>query len=237
MHIASEIQRLIIPDILPQNYGLELCGVHIPSQQIGGDFYSAFTINNDEIILCIADVSGKGVSGALLVSTLHASLKAYSKYCGDLKEITINLNKLIMDISTSDKFITAFIAKYNKMNSVLEYINAGHNPPFLVKSDKTVERLKSTGISIGVIDFDYKVQSKTLEYGDLLVLFTDGVTETVNKHNTNFGDDRLLNLVKEFHSEPCSSLEYRIIKTLNTFRGAKNARDDLSLLLAKKNDS
>ena len=235
LHIASEIQRLIIPDKLPQNYGLELCGVHIPSQQVGGDFYSAFSINDKEIIVCIADVSGKGVPGALLVSTLHASLKAYSKYSNDLKEITINLNRLIMDISTSDKFITTFMAKYNKDNSILEFINAGHNPPLLVKGDKTVERLKSTGISIGVIEFDYKVQSKKLDSGDLLVLFTDGVTETVNKNNNNFGDDRLINLVKEYHSESCSSLEYRILKALNTFRGSKNARDDLSLLLARKN--
>jgi sigma-B regulation protein RsbU (phosphoserine phosphatase) len=151
-----------------------------------------------------------------------------------LKEITINLNKLIMDISTSDKFITAFIAKFNKRSSRLEYINAGHNPPLLVKADKTLERLKSTGISIGVSDFDYKVDSKTLDSGDLLVLFTDGITETVNKNNKNFGDDRLINLVKEYTSESCSSLEYRILKALNTFRGSENARDDLSMLLARK---
>ena len=151
-----------------------------------------------------------------------------------MKEIAQNLNKLIIEISTSDKFITLFMAKYNKNTSLLEFLNAGHNPPLIVKGDHDVQRLRSKGISIGVIEFDYEVKSINLDTGDLLILLTDGITETTNKNNKMFGEDRLINLIKEHQTDSCSSLEYRILKALNTFRGYDNAKDDLSLLIAKK---
>jgi phosphoserine phosphatase RsbU/P len=232
--VASEIQKLIIPHDLPQNYGLEMSGVHLPSQHIGGDFYSVFPVNKNELILCIADVSGKGVSGALLVSTLHASLKAYSKYTTDLCEIVTNLNRLIMEISTSDKFITLFIAKYDKKSPRLHYINAGHNPPLLFNRENGIRKLKSKGISIGIIEFDYEEQSIELKKDDLLVFFTDGVTETTDTDNKIFGEDKLIDLVKEHISDASTSLEYRIIKTLNDFRGSTTAKDDITLLVARK---
>jgi len=233
--VASEIQRLIIPKDLPQNYGLEMSGIHLPSQQIGGDFYSVFPINKDEIILCIADVSGKGVSGALLVSTLHASLKAYTYYSTDLREIVMNLNRLIMEISTSDRFITIFIGKYNKKTARLNFINAGHNPPLLFSKTGGVQKLKSKGISIGIIEFEYELQSIELKNDDLLLLYTDGVTETTNIQNKVFGDDRLIHLVKKNISDTTKELEYKIIKDLNVYRKSDNAKDDITLLIAQKN--
>jgi len=234
LQVASEIQHLIIPKSLPQNYGLEICGIHIPSHHIGGDFYSVLPINEDEIIICIADVAGKGVSGALLVSTLHATLLANLKYSGNLTEIINNLNQLIIELSTADKFITIFLAKYNKQTSMLEYINAGHNPPFLIRNDQKIIKLQTKGLSIGIIEFSYSSSFEKLEKDDLLVLYTDGVTETLNDKDEVFGEKRLLDIVMKYHDRECSFIQDMILKLIEIYRHPGNPSDDLTLVLAKK---
>ncbi|MBN2426069.1 MAG: SpoIIE family protein phosphatase [Calditrichaceae bacterium] len=235
LQVAAEIHRLIIPSDLPQNYGLQISGKHIPSQQVGGDFYSVFPINDDEIVVCIADVAGKGVSGALLVSTLHATLKAYFKYSTDIQEIVNSLNSLIMEISTSDKFITLFLGKYHKNTSLLEYINAGHNPGLLLREDNTTVKLKSKGISIGIIDFSYKAETIQLREDDVLILYTDGITETANSKQELYGEERLLKTVLKHRSLDCYKIQEEIIVTLDEFRGSESAADDQTLLVIKKN--
>jgi len=234
LKVASEIQHLIIPKSLPQNYGLELCGTHIPCQQVGGDFYSVFPVNEVEIVFCIADVAGKGVSGALLVSTMHATLRAYLNYSVNLIEIVNSLNQLIMELSTANKFITLFLAKYNKQTSMLEHINAGHNPPLLIRKNQEIIKLQTKGVSIGIIEFSYSSSLVKLEKYDLLVLYTDGVTETLNVKNEVFGEKRLLDILKENHGKKCSYIQEKIFRVLELFRHPRTPSDDLTLMLARK---
>ncbi len=232
--IASEIQHLIVPEVLPNIPGLEMSGRYIPSQGIGGDFYSVVNVNENETIFCIADVSGKSVPGALLVSTLHATLKAYLEFTTDLLVIMKKLNELIINLSTSNRFITLFIAKYNSQNSKLEYISAGHNPQYLLRQPFKIEKLASTGVCVGIIPFDYKMKSVVLKIGDMIILYTDGIVEARNKKKKVFGEERLGKVLVDNLQKPCEFIQKQIIRSVETFSPDAHQQDDLTLLVIRK---
>ena len=232
--VASEIQRLIVPEKLPEIRGFELSGSYIPSQGIGGDFYTVLPVNETETIFCIADVSGKSVPGALLVSTMHASLKAYLEFTTDLKLIMQKLNDLIINLSTSDRFITLFLGKYDSQNEMFHYINAGHNPQYLIRKPSEIYNLKSTGLCIGIMPFEYSLTSIELKKQDLLVFYTDGIVEARNKSKKVFGDERFIELLKTLSDKPCSELQTTIMDTVETFCKGVPVQDDLTLLVVRK---
>jgi sigma-B regulation protein RsbU (phosphoserine phosphatase) len=231
--VASEIQRLIVPEQLPELKGLELGGTYIPSQGIGGDFYTVIPLNETECVFCIADVSGKSVPGALLVSTLHASLKAYLEFTTDLKKVIQKLNTLIIDLSTADRFITLFVAKYNSEKEKLYYISAGHNPQFLIRNSQII-KLSSTGICVGIMDFDYKVSSVDFKKNDTLVLYTDGIVEARNLKKEVFGDERFEKTLLENSANPLFKIQDQIIHSVKRFSPKASEQDDLTLLLIRK---
>ena len=237
IEVASEIQRLIIPSDLPESTELDISGIYIPSLHIGGDFYAVFPINKNEVILCIADVSGKGVPGALLVSTLHATLKAYLEFSNDLLSVINKLNQLIIELSTSDRYITLFLACYNKKNAELTYINAGHNPPLLVRKTKEIERLKTTGIAIGIMSFDYTMNSIKFDDEDVLALYTDGVTEASNSKSEFFGEKNIQSIIEKNCSEKSVVIQNKIIEGINKHVEKNALKDDLTLLIIKKSNT
>ena len=234
--VASEIQRLIVPEELPKIKGLEMSGCYIPSQIVGGDFYTVLKINETESILCIADVSGKSIPGALLVSTLHASLKAYLEFTTDLKKIMLKLNELITNLSTADRFITLFLAKYNNEKEKLYYVSAGHNPQYIIRKSEVI-KLSSTGICVGIMEFDYKVSSIDLEDGDLLVFYTDGIVEARDKLREVYGEERLEKVLQENSHKTCSKIQEKILESVKKFSIKANEQDDITLLLVRKDNS
>lgn len=231
--VASEIQRLIVPDELPKIKNLEMSGCYIPSQIVGGDFYTVLKINDTESIICIADVSGKSIPGALLVSTLHASLKAYLEFSTDLKEIVGKLNELITNLSTADRFITLFLAKYNNEKEKLYYISAGHNPQYIIRNSEVI-KLSSTGICIGIMKFEYKVSSIDLKEGDLLAFYTDGIVEARNKRKEVYGETRLEKVLIENQDQSCFQIQEKIMESVKKFSIKANEQDDITLLLVRK---
>ncbi len=234
--IASEIQHLIVPKVLPDIPGLEMSGCYIPSQGIGGDFYTVQKVNEHETVFCIADVSGKSVPGALLVSTLHATLLAYLEFATDLQVIMHKLNELIIKLSTSNRFITLFISKYDSKNSRLEYISAGHNPQYLVHRPFKITKLGSTGICVGLIPFEYKVKSMDLKKGEMVVLYTDGIVEARDKKNRIFGEKRLNKVLNINIQKSCDYIQKQIIQSVETFSPEAHQQDDLTLLVIRKTD-
>ncbi len=234
--IASEIQHLIVPQELPDIKGLEMSGCYIPSQGIGGDFYAVQKINDSESIFCIADVSGKSVSGALLVSTLHATLRAYLEFTTDLEIIMKKLNELIINLSTANRFITLFIARYDAQHGQLEYISAGHNPQYLLRQPFKIDKLPSTGVCVGLIPFEYKVSKVNLQKGDMIILYTDGIVEARNKKKNIFGEDRLGKILFENLGRPCDFIQKQIIRAVEVFSPDAHKQDDLTLLVIRKTE-
>lgn len=232
--VASEIQRLIVPDVLPDVKDFEMSGCYIPSQGVGGDFYTVIPINEDETVFCIADVSGKSVPGALLVSTLHASLKAYLEFTTDIKKVMQKLNELIIKLSTSNRFITLFIAKYNAQKSKIYYISAGHNPQYVVRNNDII-KMESSGVCIGIIPFDYKIKSVDLKKNDLILFYTDGIIEARNKENKVFGEKRLQDIINENKNKSCYEIQKEILNAIEKFAQNPSAQDDLTLLVMRKN--
>ena len=232
--VASEIQRLIIPKHLPKVANLEMSGIYIPSKGIGGDFYSVFPLNENETVFCIADATGKGISGALLVSTMHATLKAYLDFTNDLVLILTKLNHLIDELSTSDKYITLFIALYDKRTSDLIYINAGHNPPILFTKKDKYERLKKGGVCIGIIPFEYQTEKVRLNKGDLLLMYTDGVTDAMNDKKERFGESNLIDVLSEKRGQNCEAIQDEISLRVLDHCGDQPLNDDFTLFIIKR---
>ena len=231
LSVAAEIQRLMIPLKLPEIEGIITKGTYLPSKDVGGDIYGIFPINENETIFCIGDVSGKGVPGALLVSTLHATLKAYLEFTSDIKSIVTRLNQLILEISTKDKYITFFIAHYNRVTSELSYINAGHNPPYWLQREQPAEKLRSNGIAIGVTPYEYKTTEIKIKPDDLFVLYTDGLVEAWDERKKAFGDKKLHTIVNLHNEFNCTLLHDLIIQYANLHTSGVAKADDFALLV------
>ena len=228
--VASEIQRLIVPEKLPRIPKLSLSGRYLPCQGIGGDFYSVKPLNKDETIVAIADVSGKSIPGALLVSTLHAMLNAYLDFTDDLSLIMRNLNQKIIELSTADRFITIFLAKINTHIGNIEYISAGHNPQFLHRRPFRINTLSSTGMPIGIINYNYQVQQCSFQAGDVLLLYTDGVIEARNRGQVEFGEDNLMALMHAPEAENVDALCDSVVQAVQSHCQPEAPHDDITLL-------
>lgn len=232
--VATEIQRLIIPHHLPKISNLEMSGIYIPSKGIGGDFYSVFPVNDNESVFCIADAAGKGVPGALLVSTLHATIKAYLDFTTDLVLILNKLNHLIEELSSSDHYITLFIGNYDKKTSELTYINAGHHPPMLLSKKNKMKKLTEGGVCVGVVPFEYEISKVPLEKGDILLMYTDGVIEAKNEADELFGEKKLLETVTNKKSESCEAIQDEITLRVLDHCGDRSLSDDFTLFILRR---
>ncbi len=232
--VATEIQRLIIPHHLPKVTNLEMSGIYIPSKGVGGDFYSVFPIHENETVFCIADATGKGVPGAILVSTLHATLKAYLDFTTDLILILNKLNHLIEELSSSDRFITLFIASYDKRTNELAYINAGHYPPLLFRKKNKPQKLSKGGVCIGVVPFEYELTKFKLEKGDTLLMYTDGVIEAKNDKDELFTEERLIQTVLDKHTQSCEVIQDEITLRVLDHCGDQPLSDDFTLFIIRR---
>ena len=187
--LAASIQQLIIPKSLPAVTGYDIAGVNIPTKSVGGDYYDCIPLPDGRYALVVADVSGKGIPAALLVSSLHAYLQAYlASGPLSLVELSRRLNKAICQNSPDDKFITAFIAILSPATGEVESVNLGHNTVYQLKSDGKVVEMNEGGLALGMldIDFPYQTQSVTIEKGDRLLLYSDGIPEAMDANDQLF---------------------------------------------------
>ncbi len=233
LELASKIQHLLVPDKLPTNTLYEFSGLYIPHHGIGGDYYDVFNNNKNEIIFCIADISGKGISAALLMANLQAYLNAQENIeLGD--KFIKKLNNKIYNITNGDKFITLFIAKYNILNKELQYINAGHNPPILISDENQV--LLSEGCTIlGIFEEieSLKVGRLKLKANDSIICYTDGLTELKNEKGSQYSIKRLQQFCKENNKLGPDVFIKNLHNNLSKFKGNTLFNDDISILCCK----
>ncbi len=234
LEVASTIQRMILPKTIDQPPGYEIAGKNDPSRQVGGDYYDAIALPSGEVALVIADVSGKSVPGALLVSSLHAAMHAYLESPWQLPDLVAKLNRVILRNSTQDKFITFFLAILNPKTGALRCVNAGHNPPLLIRDGK-MSKLTAGGIPLGMVEFDaYEQETTVLQSNDLLVMFTDGVTEAANPDDEFYDDERLEAFCIAHRQLTASELLDRLSREVTDFVDGAEQSDDITILILKK---
>jgi phosphoserine phosphatase RsbU/P len=235
--VAASIQQRILPTELPMIDGYDFAGINIPSKEVGGDYYDCVDLGNGKYALIIADVAGKGIGAALLVSTLDAALYSYLEFDIPLTELSDRLNKLIYKSSPSDKFITFFIAVLDSKTGELDIVNAGHNPIFLLKKDGTLESIGAGGVGLGMFDFGipYTGQKSVMNPGDKLFLYTDGIPEAMNENEEEYSDEKMIEFFKEHSDLSSKDFINAIVKDVKTHVGPAQQSDDITTIILKRN--
>jgi len=228
---AKEIQKSLLPQMVPQVPGYDIAAVNHPVRFIGGDYYDIVQISETEIAFCIADVAGKGLPGALLMSNLQAALKPLIHANVLPDELCRRLNRSLCEIMPTNRFVSFFYGVLDTETNLLTYCNAGHNPPLLLKTYGATIELASSGAILGKFpDWQYTQMQQSLNSGDVLLLFTDGVVEVCDENEEPFGEQRLLQLTKEAQS--CSAiarLEF-LSQAISAYCGGK-FQDDATMIV------
>ena len=231
--IAGEIQQKIIPEVLPEIPDYDLAGINIPTKGVGGDYYDCIPMNDGRFALVIADVSGKGIPAALLVSSLQALLTGYLESDINLPELNQKLNKAIYKASTEDKYITFYIGILDPASGKFESFNAGHNPIYLLRKSGEIVELAEGGIPVGMMGMDVPGEKEvvTIESGDKLLLYTDGVTEAMNENEEEYEDFRpLKDFFKNDQSGSASEFINSLVDDVRDFTGNTPQSDDITAL-------
>lgn len=228
---ARSIQQGLLPKSIPQRAGYEIAGAWQPAQSIGGDYYDVLAFDEATLGLCIADVAGKGLPAALLMSNLQAAVRGLASPSLAPDGLCARLNSLVCHNTGNDRFITFFYAQLDGPARMLRYANAGHNAPILLHADGSHERLQTGGGVLGVFPQQkFSAGAAQLAPGDRLILYTDGVTEVCDAADEEFGEVRLLRLLQEHRTATASALQEKILAVASEFsRG--HWHDDATLLV------
>jgi sigma-B regulation protein RsbU (phosphoserine phosphatase) len=239
IELASEIQRQILPKGTPEIPGYELAGWNRPAKHIGGDYYDFFPFGGGRSWgLVLGDVSGKGVPAALLVSTLHSALRLLLDRLELGSDLFYRLNEHILASSAANKFITLLAARLETATGELHYLNAGHNPGILVRARGGVEQMGPGGLPLGLMPgVGCRTEVTTVEPGDLLCLYSDGITEAVGPDDVEFGFDRLAALLADAREAPLDELMRRIDREVSAHAGDLPQGDDQTVLLLRRSAS
>jgi serine phosphatase RsbU (regulator of sigma subunit) len=240
LKVASEIQMRLQPFAPPKLDGWDMTGVSFPCREIGGDYYDFIHRKRDShLIVAVGDVSGKGTGAALLMSSLHAAVRAQSQTRASISEVMGEINGYIFENSPSNKFLTLFYGELDPETGVLTYSNGGHNAPMLVRASTTeLERLDKGGLPIGMMQgVSYQEASIAFERGDVLVIYSDGITESINEREEEFDEDRLIEVVKNNLGRSASGIRDRIDEALSRFVGTTAPVDDMTLMIIKRTDA
>jgi sigma-B regulation protein RsbU (phosphoserine phosphatase) len=231
MELASEMQNMLFPSRLPHNSYVEMAAFHQPHQEVGGDYYDFIELGGNEMAFCMADVSGKGVSAALLMSNFQANLRALFRHETSLTDLVQELNSKVMNSAMGEKFITMFIGKYNYVTRVLQYVNAGQTPPLLISGD-TISDLSTGCPGLGMLDELPNVREGIVivEPESLVFCYTDGVVELEDARSREFGQHRLELVILDNQHKPVKEINENVVRQLRQHKGDMPYVDDIALL-------
>jgi sigma-B regulation protein RsbU (phosphoserine phosphatase) len=235
LDLAAQIQRDFLPKADPPLPNFEIHGLNIPCQQVGGDYFDYIRVDPNHLGVVIADVAGKGVSASLLMASLRASLHAEVGSGHSLDVMARKLNDFVCRSSGTSSFITFFYGEIDTGTGELRYLNAGHNPPVILNAAGRREPLGACGMCLGMFpDSEYECRSTRVEPGDIVLLYTDGVTESRNSDKEEFGEDRLIDFILRRREVPAASVIKGLRAELAAFSGSEARDDDMTIVLIKR---
>ncbi|HXZ81172.1 MAG TPA: SpoIIE family protein phosphatase [Terriglobales bacterium] len=238
MEFARQVQSRLFPQKTPPLETLEYSGVCIQARQVGGDYYDFLELRRGRLALVLADIAGKGISGALLMANLQANLRSqYAMALTDLAQLLVSANRLFYQNTGDSSYTTLFFADYDDHSRRLRYVNCGHLPPLVVRGrashEPQVERLESTATVMGLFEqWECGIAEIDMHPGDVLVMYTDGVTEASNSADEEFGEQRLARVIAANRSLPVSDIQQHIVAAVQQFSGGEQA-DDITLVVAR----
>jgi sigma-B regulation protein RsbU (phosphoserine phosphatase) len=234
MRLASKIQLDWLPKDPPDVPGFDIAGKMIPSELVGGDYYDFIRIDNQRLAISIGDVSGKGLSAAMLMANLHAVVRSQTFTNPIPAECMKQTNRLVFESSNEEMFITLFYGILNTEDSSFEFTNGGHNLPILVNGGGKEQLLDTEGLVIGINDnVKYGTGKISFKKDDVLVLYTDGISETFKDDNEMYGEQRLTELIKLVSHLGSREIIDRILEDITRFSSKKIAHDDMTLVVIK----
>jgi sigma-B regulation protein RsbU (phosphoserine phosphatase) len=238
LNVARQIQKNLLPKKLPTLPGYDIHAINISSKQVGGDYYDVIQLNENKFAIAIGDVSGKSVPAALLMANLQSALRVMIKQAISLSKIVSNINDLIYDNTDPDKYITFFMGILDTQQNNFEYVNAGHNPPFLWRKNGEIESLDVGGIILGMMP-DYFYQSAIIGFAkeDMLITYTDGVNEAIDPNDPieeEFGEERLKNVIKNNGQGMAKDLIDAVLENISKFTKNNLDSDDVTMLTLKR---
>lgn len=234
MRLARDIQQRLLPRTIPSVRGLDVAARATPTREVGGDYFDVVELDDERLLLVIADVTGKGVPAALLMANVQACTHTLVSADVTLEEATARINQVIHRNTGASNFITFFHGIYDASDHRFDYVNAGHNPPFVLRTDGTLEELTTGGLLLGVMPgMPYARGQARLAPGDVVVLFTDGVTEAMNASAEEYGEKRLKACLCAHRDAPAGQILEAVVDDVRTFVQRMPQSDDLTLVVAK----
>ncbi|HTU48779.1 MAG TPA: SpoIIE family protein phosphatase [Bryobacteraceae bacterium] len=237
LEIAREVQQRLFPQKLPEVRGLEFAGYCRPALGVGGDYYDFVHLDDGCLGIAIGDVSGKGIAAALMMASLQASLRGQTiNPCSTLSEMIQHINRLVYEASAENRYATFFYAQYDPATRILRYVNAGHNPPILCRNGASGEilRLEEGGMVLGLFpEFAYRETQVPLQPGDVVVAFTDGISEAMNNSDEEFDEERLIHSILTCDSRSAADMITSILKRVDGFTAGAPQHDDMTLVVVR----
>jgi len=232
--VASEIQLRLQPVSPPEVHGYEMTGISFPCREIGGDYYDFIERSDGKLGLALGDVSGKGTGAALLMASLHAAVRAQATTTSSISHVMHEISNYLDKNTPDNKYATLFLGVLDPTSGNLVYSNAGHNPPILLRAKK-IQRLEVGGVPVGLFpESEYQESTVAIEPDDILLLYSDGITESINEAEEEFGDDRLIAVAQQYADSPVARLRDKIEEALSRFVGKAAPFDDMTLVIVKR---
>ena len=234
--VARDIQQNLLPKQLPQIANYEFAGLNLPSEMVGGDYYDFIPMGDDRLCFAIGDVAGKGIPAAFLMATLRTALHAHS---GDgdtlpLAQLLTKINRLIFNSAPHNMFITLFYGILEPATGRVTFVNAGHNPPLFLKGNGELQQLRTGGITLGLKkEVQYDLAEILLRPDDILLLYTDGISEAMDAQHNEYGEERLIQILRENRELPAEKITDSIVNDVQRHRGSAPQNDDITLAIIK----
>ncbi|GAB4369499.1 MAG: hypothetical protein Kow0042_11220 [Calditrichia bacterium] len=235
MRLARDIQQNLLPKAPPEIPGYQIAGKSVPAKDVGGDFFDYIFMDENRIALCLGDVSGKGMPAAMLMANIQATLRAQTLPGLSCKKCIERSNQLLFQSTDPQKFATLFYGFLDKTNHRFQYCNAGHDNPLLFSGDKEPTRLGTGGIVLGFVPyFPFEEAKISLQPDDVLLLYSDGITEAMNAKGEEFGEDRLATVVKNHRNQAPEKIIEEILQNVKAHIGNEPQMDDMTLMVIKR---
>jgi phosphoserine phosphatase RsbU/P len=235
LHAAREVQLRLLPSHLPVVPGYDFATAFVPARDVGGDLYNFIRLEEKHLALCVGDVSGKGLPAALLMAHIQATLQDFARETASTSACTRRVNHHLHRTTGEDKFVTLFYAVLDLENNTLNYCNGGHNPPMLLSGGESPVMLTTGGTVVGIMDdFPFEEETISVQPGNLIILYSDGITEAPGAGGELFGEQRLIDIARHHHQERAAVIKDRILEAVHAHAGDGAAADDMTLVIVQR---